>query len=97
MAKIYIAYGSDGKIIAASGSKNLARPVYDDGGKVMTVTKPQKPPEKTRGVTEGEFEVPAKFANKKIHEYIPLLVVDVATRQLKEKGEEHKGKNGSPR
>jgi hypothetical protein len=67
MAKIHITHGHDGKIIAASESKNHARPVHEEG------------------LTKGEFEVPAKFADKKMHEYVHLLAVDVAGRRLKEK------------
>jgi hypothetical protein len=71
---IHIVHGDDGKIIAASESKNPPRPRH------------------IPGLTVGEFEVPAKFLDKKMHEYIPLLVVDIAARHLRERGEEHKGK-----
>jgi len=76
MAKmIHIVHGDDGKIIAASESKNPPRPMH------------------MHGLTVGEFEVPAKFKDKRMHEYIPLLVVDVAARHLREKVAEHKGKH----
>ncbi len=84
MAKIYIVYSDDGKIIAASTSKNPARPVYGYDGKIMGLTGSKNPPERIHGVTVGEFEVPAKFRDRKMHEYLPLLVVDVRERRLKE-------------
>jgi hypothetical protein len=68
MAKtIYIVYGHDGKIIAASESKNHARPTNMANVKV------------------AEFEIPAKFEGKKLHEYIPHLMVDPKAKNLKEK------------
>jgi len=67
MAKIHIVYDDDGKIIAASESKNPPRP------------------QNMHGAMVSEFEVPAKFGDKKMHEHIPLLTVDVKARQLKEK------------
>lgn len=42
-------------------------------------------PMNVEGVKVGEFEVPAKFAGKKMHEYIRHLRVDVATHRLTEK------------
>jgi hypothetical protein len=64
---LYVVHRDDGEIIAASESKNPARPVQHHGMKV------------------SELEVPGKFVDKKMHEYLPLLVVDVAGRRLKEK------------
>jgi hypothetical protein len=65
--KIHIVYGPDGKILAASASKNLPMPA------------------RIQGVTVDEFEVPSKFQDKEMHEYIPLVAVDVQARKLKEK------------
>jgi hypothetical protein len=45
-----------------------------------------------QGLTVGEFELPAKFKDKKMNEYVPLLVVDVAARHLREKAAEQKTK-----
>jgi hypothetical protein len=39
-------------------------------------------------VKVAEFEIPAKFEGKKMHEYIPHLIVDPKASNLKEK---HKG------
>jgi|HubBroStandDraft_6_1064221.scaffolds.fasta_scaffold28202_4 hypothetical protein len=71
---IHIVHGDDGKIIAASESRNPPRPLH------------------MQGLTVGEFELPAKFKDKKMNEYVPLLVVDVAARHLREKAAEQKGK-----
>jgi hypothetical protein len=68
--------------------------VYSNDGKILAASEFKNPPrpKNTQGVTVGEFEVPAHFGNKRMHEYIPRLMVDIAGRHLKEKGEEHKGK-----
>ena len=74
MATVHIIHDHDGKIIAASKSKILAKPAYTHG-----VT-----------LDEGEFAVPTKFGGEKLHDYISHLVVDVSSRHLKEKGKVHK-------
>jgi hypothetical protein len=67
MAKIvHIAHSHDGKILAASESRNPPRPTH------------------VQGVVLGEFEVPTKFVDRRINEYIPLLMVDVKAHCLKE-------------
>jgi hypothetical protein len=68
MARIvHVIHDQTGKIVAASDSKNHARPVNMEG------------------LTTGEFEVPAQFADKAVREYMHYLRVDVASRCLKEK------------
>jgi len=64
---IHVVHDHDGKILAASESKNPPRP------------------KDIQGVKVAELEVPAKFEDKKMNEYIPLLVVDIKAGHLKEK------------
>jgi hypothetical protein len=54
---------------------------------IIAASESKNPPRPVQhhGMAAGEFEVPAKFADKKMHEYIPLLTVDIAARRLKEK------------
>ena len=60
---------------------------YGPDGKIYAASESMPPPRPAhvQGVTVGEFEVPTKFATKKLHEYIPHLAVEVETRRLKEK------------
>ncbi len=82
MAKIYIVHDHEGKILAASEFENHGRPLHHEG-KIASGARVR--PEMRPGVRVGEFEIPAKFVEKKMHEYIPLLKVDITTQRLKEK------------
>jgi hypothetical protein len=68
--------------------------VHGSDGQIIAASESKNPPRPmhVHGLTVGEFEVPAKFKDKKMNEYVPLLVVDVAARHLREKGAEYKGK-----
>jgi hypothetical protein len=67
--KIHIAYDENGRIVAAV---EIAPPGEQPGPR----------PTEGPGVSVGEFEVPAEFADKKMIEYVDLLRVDAAARQL---------------
>jgi hypothetical protein len=67
MTTLYVIHDHSGKIVAASESKNPARP------KELT------------GLTTSHFDVPTKFAGKKLREYAHLLSVDVKSKRLREK------------
>jgi hypothetical protein len=62
--------------------------VYRENGQIISASESKTPlkPAHMHGLNFGEFEVPAKFGDKKrMHEFLPHLVVDVAARRLKEK------------
>ena len=61
--------------------------VHGENGQIIAASESKNPPRPVHhhGLTVSELEVPAKFADKKMREYIPLLVVDVAARRLKER------------
>jgi hypothetical protein len=66
--KISVAYDNQGKILTASTMESDS-PI-------------QARPEAIAGTSVEDFEVPAEFARKKLHEFLPHLHVDVATRRL---------------
>jgi hypothetical protein len=61
--------------------------VYGADGAILSASESKNPPRpaKVHGVKVGEFEVPGKFKDKKMHEYLPFLVVDAKAHHLKEK------------
>ena len=60
--------------------------LYGDNGEIISASESKKTARPAHtSVKVGEFEVPVKFTQKKIHEYIPLLVVDTTASRLKEK------------
>ena len=61
--------------------------VYGADGRIYAASASQNParPANVQDVMEGEFDVPAKYADTKIHEYIDKLEVDVEARRLREK------------
>ena len=68
--------------------------VHGNDGKIISASESKNPPRpmNMQGLKVSEFEVPSQFKDKKMNEYIPLVFVDVASRQLRERGEEHRGK-----
>ena len=62
--------------------------VYRADGEIVSASESENfiRPAQMHGLKVGKFEVPAKFASKKkIHEFVPFLVIDVAARRLKER------------
>jgi hypothetical protein len=61
--------------------------VHRDDGEIIAASESKNPPRpvQNQGMTVGAFEVPAKFADKKMHEYVPRMMVDVSAGRLKEK------------
>jgi len=61
--------------------------VHDHEGKIISASESKNHgrPAHMTGLTQSEFEVPVKFKDKKMREYISLLKVDVAARHLKER------------
>jgi hypothetical protein len=59
--------------------------VYGPDGTILAASKSERlpMPGHVQGVTVDKFEVPSKFHDKEIHEYIPHLVVDVEARKLR--------------
>lgn len=65
---------------------------YDENGKIIAAVAATSPGEQAGprptagpGVSVGQFEVPAKFADKQLIEYVERLRVDAAAHRLVEK------------
>jgi len=61
--------------------------VHDADGKIIAASESANPPRPMarHDLQVGEFEIPAKFNDKKMREYITVLEVDIKGRHLKEK------------
>jgi hypothetical protein len=61
--------------------------VHGDDGKIIAASESKHlpRPKNMHGLNVAELAIPAKFEGKKMHEYIPLLVVDTKAGHLKEK------------
>jgi hypothetical protein len=60
--------------------------VYDHDGKIIVASESKNHAKLTNmaNLKMAEFEIPAKFEGKKMHEYIPHLMVDPKASNLKE-------------
>lgn len=78
---VHVAYDENGKILAVVATQPTASP--EEPRPTTSREGPRGPRFQERpGVSAGDFEVPEKFADKKMSEILSGLHVDVATGHL---------------